>query len=167
MRRSAVAIILVLLGVTTAVYGTQTLLFIQTLPAVPATLQVLQQNCLALVATAGPAPGTQNVAPGSSGGVSFGCGSGTTGLPAFKVSNDGVATPSFALPAPYTSVALIGSTTAPTSGCSTFSGPTGITSGTPFSFTGPYGSGNSFNYCVKYVNATDAGLPLFSVSWNQ
>lgn len=159
MKRALVGIIMILLGLTVTVYGLD--LFTQTFPVIPATSHVLSPNCTTLVPDANQA----TIAPGSSGAVSFGC----SGSPAFTVVNDGAAIPTFApnpLPAPYTNVEIVNSPTAPTSGCSASAGPV-LTSGTSFSFTGPNGKGNSYNYCVPYTNAGSGGLPIFTINWSQ
>ena len=160
IRRVAVGIILVVIGVTATFYGFAS--FTQSFPAVPATLPVLATNCpgASLVAT------PSQIAPGSSGGIVFAC----SGQPAFKVSTDGSSTPTFTLPAPYTSIAIVqvptNPYTPPTSGCTSSTSTLTLTSTTSFSFVGTLGGGNSYNYCVLYSNANISGLPIFTISWS-
>lgn len=155
IKRAIVGIILVLVGITVTFYGFAA--FQQTFPIVPATLAVVSTNCPTLV----PVPSA--IAPGSSGGISFGC----SGAAAFKIANDGSSTPTFTLPAPYTIIGLVQSAGAPTSSCSISpGGPTVLTTLTTFSFTGSLGGGNSYNYCVMYSAANSSGLPQFTVSWS-
>lgn len=150
-KQSIVGVVMVLVGLTTAVYGS--MIMTQTFPNVPATVQVVTANCTTLV----PVPSA--VAIGSSGGISYGCSAG----PAFTVTHDGSSTPTFTFPtgSPYTSVSLIQSATAPTGPC-TPSTPV-LTSGTAFVFTG---SPTNWNYCVAYSNAASSGLPQFTISWS-
>ncbi len=160
--------LLVLLGVTVGVYGAMNL-FTQSFNSVPASTSVLTALCTQVFSS------PPSVAPGSSGGLFFGCaGVSCTTLcpltgPGITVATDGAATPTFSLPTFYTNVTLVNQgTTPPTTGCTTHSGPTFLTSGTPFSFTGTYGKGNSFYYCVGYAAPPGTtSLPAFTVAWTQ
>lgn len=171
INRALVSFVVILLGVTAAVYGAQTL-FTDTFPPVPASVAVLAPGCTATTVVPVPA----SVAPGSTGGVYFGCGTGCTPTgcttpavtgAAFTVAADGAAIPTFSLPSPYTGISIAQLTAVPTTGCTTSTGPTALTSGLAFSFTGANGKGNTFYYCVTYTAAPATGLPSFPISWSQ
>lgn len=162
------SILIVLLGLTITVFAAP--LFNQHFTGIPASVQVLTANCTTLWSSP---PG---VAPGSNGALYFGCPTGgctsacLVSNVAITVAADGAAIPTFTLPQPYTAVALVPppSPNPPTAGCTMpTTGTTSLTSGTPFSFTGANGKGNTFYYCVAYTNAPSTGLPSFDVAWAQ
>lgn len=165
VNRSLVGILLIVLGVGITFAAIP--LFSNHFPAISANVPVLQVACSSATLVSVPAA----VPPGSTGGVYFGCGSGTppavTG-PAFTVAADGAAIPTFTLPLPYTSVSLanLGLSAVPNAGCTTASTAV-LTSGTAFSFTGTNGKGNSYYYCLIYTAVPQTGLPAFDIAWTE
>ncbi len=163
VNKSLVGILLIVLGVGITFAAIP--LFSNHFPSISANVPVLQVACSSATLVSVPAA----VPPGSSGGVYFGCGSGTPAVvtgPAFTVAADGAAIPTFTLPQPYTSVSLSNLPTVPTTGCSTASSLL-LTSGTAFSFTGTNGKGNSYYYCLLYTSVPQTGLPAFDVAWTE
>lgn len=146
--RQVLAIVLV---ATTASAGTAyaaALLFTHTVPSVTVTAPAMSTTCAGTTLTAS----TTSITSGTSGSITLQC----PGPVAVFTSTGGPDTPSFTLPAGYTSLTItaFSNTNLPcTAG-------TALTSGTPIAI-----APGSYEYCLIYTNPSSA-IPSFTVSWS-
>ena len=146
--------LLVLVSISTiSAAGAVTLLITHTIPGIPVynpAASVVSSACSTL--TGAPS----SIAQSSSGIAVFTC----NNRPALTVNAPGSATPSFTLPAGYTSLSI-----AQFSGATYCfgSGTIALTSGQPVSFATV---NSDYDYCASYVNAQSPSLATFQVNWN-
>ena len=136
--------IVVIAVTTTAVFAV--LLFTQTFPPVTRPAPVIVANCTTL-SVEGSIPAT-----GTTGVIDFDC---AGGVAAFSITtNPATATPTFTLPAGYTSLSVLPHPAPP--GCGGQ-----LTSGSPVTFA----VGASSDYCAN-VDSSTAQLATFTITWN-
>ncbi len=97
------------------------------------------------------------VRAGTSGSILFRCGAEAQ---AFTSNGGGPVTPTFTLPAPYTTLTIVHHDPQATD-CPSQAGIS-LTSGTPVSLA----RGN-YDYCTSFANPPSTGLPQFTVTWSQ
>ncbi len=122
-------------------------------PRITTSCAALKPESSALVANSGAV----SVVVGTSGSIRFRC---RGEAQAITSNGKGMVIPSFALPPPYTSLALVAKNPQLVD-CSTNEGIVLLT-GTPVSLP----TGN-YDYCASFVNASSNGLPQFTVTWSQ
>ncbi len=146
VRRLLAIVILSILGTSGTVYA---VLFIHTVPSVTVTPPALSTSCASATLIASPA----SITAGSAGTVTLQC----PGNAAVFTSTGGTGTPSFSLPAGYTSL-TIASFVATTSPCTA---GTALTSNSAVLV--PAGS---YEYCVSYTAPVSGTIPSFTIAWS-
>ena len=156
-QRKLLAIVVGLALLTTVV--TAVVIIRQNTPVV--TVDSPQANCATL--TVSP----PSVPVGSSGFVTFFCkDTNNNPTPAIHVPAGAKVSSSFALPSPYTDLAIYPSNASVGTGqvCSTsINGVQNLTSGVVVAF--PHGFDTNWNYCSDYSNAPPGSLPPFTIAW--
>jgi hypothetical protein len=97
------------------------------------------------------------VLAGTSGSILFRC---RGAAQAFTSNGGGPVTPTFTLPAPYTTLTIVPHDPQATD-CPSQAG-IALTSGTPVSL-----AGGNYDYCTSFANPPSTGLPQFTVTWSQ
>jgi hypothetical protein len=148
LRKLLGIIVVVVLGTSGTAYGL-TVLFSHTVPSVTVTTPALSTGCGSATLTASPA----SIFSGTSGTVTLQC----PGLVAVFASTGGTDTPTFTLPAGYTSLTITAfvNTNSPCTAGTTLT--TGVALAIP---------AGSYEYCLTYANPSSGTVPSFTIAWS-
>jgi hypothetical protein len=148
LRKLLGIIALVVLGTSGTAYGL-TMLFTHTAPSVTVTTPALSTTCAGVTLIASPG----SIFSGTSGTVTLQC----PGPVAVFASTGGTDTPTFTLPAGYSSLTITAfvNTNSPCIAGTTLT--TGVALAVP---------AGSYEYCLTYTNPSSGAVPSFTIAWS-